>query len=62
MGKDPRSSVVDPFCRTHDVPNLFIGDGSVFVTGAAVNPTLTIAALATRTSEHIAVAFKRGEL
>ncbi|MEK6640072.1 MAG: GMC family oxidoreductase [Nitrospirota bacterium] len=62
MGKDPRSSVVDSSCRTHDVPNLFIGDGSVFVTGAAVNPTLTIAALATRTSEHIAAAFKRGEL
>lgn len=62
MGKDPRASVVDPWCRTHDVPNLFIGDGSVFVTGAAANPTLTIAALATRTSEHIATAFKRGEL
>jgi choline dehydrogenase-like flavoprotein len=62
MGKDPRSSVVDPSCRTHDVPNLFIGDGSVFVTGAAVNPTLTIAALATRMSEGMVVAFKRGEL
>lgn len=62
MGKDPRTSVVNPWCATHDVSNLFIGDGSVFVTGAGVNPTLTIAALATRTSEHMVIAFKRGEL
>ena len=61
MGKDPRTSVVDPWCRTHDVPNLFIGDGSVFVTGAAVNPALTISALATRTAEGIIAAFRRGD-
>lgn len=61
MGKAPSSSVVDPFCRTHDVPNLFIGDGSVFVTGAAVNPALTISALAARTADGIIEAFKRGE-
>ena len=61
MGKDPRTSVVDPWCRTHDVPNLFIGDSSVFVTGAAVNPALTISALATRTAEGIIAAFKRGD-
>jgi choline dehydrogenase-like flavoprotein len=53
--------VVDRECRTHDVPNLFIGDGSVFVTGAAVNPALTISALATRTADGIIAAFKRGE-
>jgi choline dehydrogenase-like flavoprotein len=62
MGADPAISVVDPWCRTHDVPNLFIGDSSVFVTGAAVNPSLTIMALATRTAEGIEAAFKRGEL
>jgi choline dehydrogenase-like flavoprotein len=62
MGSDPRTSVVDPWCRTHDVPNLFLGDGSVFVTGAAVNPALTISALATRTAEGIVTAFQRGEL
>ncbi len=62
MGTDPNTSVVDPWCRTHDVPNLFIGDGSVFVTGAAVNPALTISALATRTAEGIINAFERGEL
>lgn len=62
MGSDPRTSVVDPWCRTHDVPNLFLGDGSVFVTGAAVNPALTISALATRTAEGIVAAFRRGEV
>jgi choline dehydrogenase-like flavoprotein len=62
MGSDPRTSVVDAWCRTHDVPNLFIGDGSVWVTGGAVNPALTISALATRTAEGIVAAFRRGEL
>lgn len=62
MGRDPAHSVVDPWCRTHDVRNLFIGDGSVFVTGAAVNPALTISALATRTAEGMVTLFKRGEL
>ena len=62
MGKDPRTSVVDPWCRTHDVPNLFVGDGSVFVTGAGLNPALTISALATRTAEGIVSSFKRGEV
>ena len=61
MGTDPRTSVVDPRCRAHDVPNLFVGDGSVFVTGAAVNPALTISALAARTAEGIISAFGRGE-
>ena len=54
MGNDPSTSVVDRFCRSHDVPNLFIVDGSVMVTSGAVNPTATIAALALRTAEHIA--------
>jgi choline dehydrogenase-like flavoprotein len=54
MGSDPNGSVVDPWGRAHDVPNLFIADGSVFVTGGAANPALTISALATRTAEGIA--------
>jgi choline dehydrogenase-like flavoprotein len=62
MGMDPRTSVVDAWCRTHDVKNLFLGDGSVFVTSAAANPSLTIQALATRTAEGIVNAFRRGEL
>ena len=48
MGRDPGSSVVNEWGRTHDVPNLYIYDGSVFVTGGAVNPTATICALALR--------------
>lgn len=61
MGKDPKTSVVDAWCRAHDVPNLFIGDGSVFVTVGAANPALSISALAARTAEGIIGAFKRGE-
>ncbi|MCX7300445.1 MAG: GMC family oxidoreductase [Rhodobacterales bacterium] len=53
MGDDPVRSVVDPFCRSHDHPNLFIVDASVLPTSAAVNPSLTIAALALRTADHI---------
>ncbi len=53
MGRDPASSVVDPFCRSHDHRNLFIVDASVLPTSAAVNPALTIAALALRAGRHI---------
>src|SRR5436305_15348037 len=42
MGTDPGNSVVDGWCRSWDVPNLFICDGSVFVTSSGVNPSLTI--------------------
>lgn len=48
MGTDPATSVVDADCRAHDVPNLYLADGSVFVTSTGVNPTSTIAALAKR--------------
>jgi choline dehydrogenase-like flavoprotein len=54
MGTDPATSVVDAFGRSHDVPNLFIVDGSVMVTGGSVNPTATIAALSLRTATHVA--------
>jgi len=47
-GDDRATSVVDPFGRSHDVPNLFILDGSVFVTSSASNPTSTITAFAAR--------------
>lgn len=46
MGGDPATSVVNEWGRSHDVKNLFIIDGSVFVTSAGVNPTSTIQALA----------------
>jgi choline dehydrogenase-like flavoprotein len=54
MGHDPATSVVDPFGRSHDIPNLFIVDGSVMVTGGAMNPTSTITAFALRAAEHLA--------
>jgi len=62
MGADPRTSVLNPFCRAHDVANLFVVDGSPFVTLPEKNPTLTIMALAVRTARHIADANRRGEL
>ncbi|TIX62434.1 MAG: GMC family oxidoreductase, partial [Mesorhizobium sp.] len=46
LGSDPSSSVVSPDCRSHDIPNLYVTDASVLPTSAAVNPSLTIAALA----------------
>jgi choline dehydrogenase-like flavoprotein len=53
FGTDPRSSVLDSFCRTHDVDNLFVVDASFFPSSAAVNPGLTIAAQALRVADHI---------
>ncbi len=54
MGRDPDTSVVDPFGRSHEIENLFIADGSTFVTGSSVNPAATIAALALRCADHMA--------
>jgi choline dehydrogenase-like flavoprotein len=54
MGNDPKRSVVDRYHRTHDVPNLFLCDGSSFVTSGRGQPTMTIQALAFRAAEHIA--------
>jgi choline dehydrogenase-like flavoprotein len=53
FGTDPRASVLDPYCRTHDVENLFVVDASFFPSSAAVNPGLTIAAQALRVADHI---------
>jgi choline dehydrogenase-like flavoprotein len=53
MGTDPEASVVDPDCRTHDLDNLWIAGSSVFPTGGAMNPTLTIAALALRLADRL---------
>jgi choline dehydrogenase-like flavoprotein len=53
MGQDPRTSVVDPWCRVHGHDNLFVADGAVHVTNGGFNPVLTIMALAFRTAEHI---------
>jgi choline dehydrogenase-like flavoprotein len=53
FGRDPATSVLDPFCRTHDVENLFVVDASFFPSSAAVNPALTIIAQALRVAEHL---------
>lgn len=62
MGNDPATSVTDKYHRSHDVPNLFICDGSSLVTSGRGQPTMTIQALAFRAGEHIAKFAKRGEL
>ena len=53
MGSDPSDSVVDGYGRAHDVKNLFVIDGSLFVTSGAVNPTSTIQALALRVADYL---------
>jgi choline dehydrogenase-like flavoprotein len=62
MGNDPSRSVVDRFHRAHDVRNLFIVDGSSFVTSGRGQPTLTIQALAFRAADHIGQFATRGEI
>jgi choline dehydrogenase-like flavoprotein len=62
MGNDPRTSVIDKYHRTHDVPNLFLVDGSSFVTCARQQPTCTIAALAYRAADYIIRSAKKGEI
>jgi choline dehydrogenase-like flavoprotein len=53
MGRDPESSVVDPFLVHHRVRNLLVLGGGTFPTGSPSNPTLTISALALRASENL---------
>jgi len=53
MGTDPNTSIVNGDCRSHDISNLFICDGSVFTTSTGVNPSLTIEAIAARTADRI---------
>jgi len=53
MGDDPETSVVGADCRAHEADNLFIVDGSTFVTGSCVNPSATIAAIALRAADRI---------
>ncbi|MBK5293671.1 MAG: GMC family oxidoreductase, partial [Acidobacteriia bacterium] len=62
MGADRRTSVLNSFNQSHDCSNLFVVDGSSFVSGGAQNPTLTILALALRASEYLAGQIKKGSL
>jgi choline dehydrogenase-like flavoprotein len=62
MGNDPAKSVVDRYHRSHDIPNLFVCDGSSLVTSGRGQPTMTIQALAFRAGEHIAKFARRNEI
>lgn len=53
MGADPRTSVVNQFGQSHDIPNLYISGASVFVTSGGANPTETVMAIAARTADHL---------
>jgi choline dehydrogenase-like flavoprotein len=54
--------VCDKWGRTHDIPNLYISDGSAFSSSSSANPTLTIVALAIRQAEHIAKEISAGRM
>ncbi|KEO84675.1 GMC family oxidoreductase [Tumebacillus flagellatus] len=62
MGADSQDSVVDQWCRAHDVPNLFICSAAVFPTSGSGNPTATVMALAARTAHYMIDEFKRNNL
>jgi choline dehydrogenase-like flavoprotein len=62
MGSDSKTSVVNTIGQSHDIPNLFVGDASVFPANPEKNPTLTNIALSWRMSERLIEKFRRGEL
>ena len=53
FGSDPATSVLDPFCKTHDIDNLYVVDSSFFPSSTAMNPALTICAQALRVADHL---------
>ena len=53
MGNDPKSSVFNRFCQSHEIPNLFCTDGAVWTSTACQNPTLTMMALTVRACDYI---------
>ncbi len=62
MGADPKRSALNSFCQSHEVKNLFVVDGSAFTTASEKNPTLTILALAWRSSDYLAQELKAGRV
>ncbi len=62
MGDDPKKSVLNKWNQSHDIKNLFVVDGSSFVTGGSQNPTMTILALSMRASEYIVEQKRKGNL
>ena len=62
MGRDPRTSVLNGFNQCHDVPNLFVTDGSCMTSSACQNPSLTYLALTARACRYVAEEARRGAL
>jgi len=62
MGKDPKTSVLNSYCQSHEIKNLFVVDGSCFTTFSEKNPTLTILALAWRGTDYMAGEIKKGNI
>ena len=62
MGTDPKRSVLNSYCQSWDVKNLFVMDGSCFVSQGVQNPTLTMLALAARSCDYLSECYRRGEL
>src|SRR5205814_10721733 len=62
MGNDPKKSVLNAFCQSHDVSNLLVTDGSCFVSSACQNPPLTMMAITVRACDHLVERFKRNEV
>jgi choline dehydrogenase-like flavoprotein len=62
MGDNPKTSVLNKWNQSHDIPNLLVVDGSSFVTGGWQNPTLTISAISMRAADHLADLLRRGDL
>jgi choline dehydrogenase-like flavoprotein len=62
MGDDPKTSVLNKWSQSHDIKNLFVVDGSCFVSAGWQNPTITIVALAMRSSEYLAEQMRRGSI
>ncbi|MDD5375271.1 GMC family oxidoreductase, partial [Acidithiobacillus sp.] len=60
FGEDPKDSVLNPWCKTHDLDNLYVVDASFMPSISAVNPSLTIMANAIRVAAHLAERFKTG--
>ena len=62
MGNDPKTSALNKYCQGHEVKNLFVADAAPFVSNPDKNPTLTINAMAWRTSEYLAEEMKKGNV
>ena len=62
MGRDPKTSVLNGFNQAHDVPNLFVTDGSAMVSSSCVNPSITYMALTARACDYAVSEMKKGSL